>query len=84
MRADLVEDALRMAITLRGELSEQVVFHTDRGTQGGFNRSSTPRRSIGPWWPGSGCVPRWAERVCAGIVTRSAHQAWSRFDPCWD
>ena len=33
MRADLVEDALRMAITLRGEIPEQVVFHSDRGTQ---------------------------------------------------
>ena len=29
MRADLVEDALRMAITLRGELPGQVIFHTD-------------------------------------------------------
>ena len=37
MRTDLVEDALRMAIVLRGELPGQVVFHTDRGTQGGFN-----------------------------------------------
>jgi len=33
MRTDLVEDALKMAITLRGELPEHVVFHTDRGTQ---------------------------------------------------
>lgn len=33
MRADLVEDALKMAITLRGELPAHVVFHTDRGTQ---------------------------------------------------
>src|SRR4029079_19139659 len=33
MRSDLVEDALQMAITLRGELPDQVVFHTDRGTQ---------------------------------------------------
>jgi transposase InsO family protein len=33
MRTDLVEDALRMAITLRGELPAKVVFHTDRGTQ---------------------------------------------------
>jgi putative transposase len=33
MRADLVEDALRMAITLRGELPERVIFHSDRGTQ---------------------------------------------------
>jgi len=33
MRTDLVEDALQMAITLRGELPAKVVFHTDRGTQ---------------------------------------------------
>ena len=33
MRTDLVEDALQMAITLRGELPAQVVFHTDRGIQ---------------------------------------------------
>jgi putative transposase len=33
MRTDLVEQALQMAITLRGELPAQVVFHADRGTQ---------------------------------------------------
>jgi len=33
MRADLVQDALVMAITLRGDLPETVVFHSDRGTQ---------------------------------------------------
>ena len=33
MTADLVEDALRMARALREDLPEQVVFHTDRGTQ---------------------------------------------------
>jgi putative transposase len=33
MRTDLVEDALQMAIALRGELPAKVVFHTDRGTQ---------------------------------------------------
>jgi len=33
MRADLVEQALQMAITLRGELPVQVIFHADRGTQ---------------------------------------------------
>jgi putative transposase len=33
MRTDLVEQALQMAITLRGELPAKVVFHTDRGTQ---------------------------------------------------
>lgn len=38
MRTDLVEDALQMAITLRGQLPEKVVFHSDRGTQTRFNR----------------------------------------------
>ena len=33
MRADLVDQALQMAITLRGELPAEVVFHADRGTQ---------------------------------------------------
>jgi putative transposase len=33
MRADLVEQALQMAITLRGALPAKVVFHADRGTQ---------------------------------------------------
>ncbi len=33
MRADLVEDALQMAISLRGDRPTQVVFHTDKGTQ---------------------------------------------------
>lgn len=33
MRADLVEAALRMAVTLRGQLPKQVIFHADRGTQ---------------------------------------------------
>jgi transposase InsO family protein len=33
MRTDLVQDALQMAITLRGQLPQKVVFHTDRGTQ---------------------------------------------------
>jgi putative transposase len=33
MRADLVEQALQMAIILRGELPAKVVFHADRGTQ---------------------------------------------------
>ena len=33
MRTDLVENALKMAITLRGQLPDTVVFHTDRGNQ---------------------------------------------------
>ena len=33
LRTDLVEAALRMAVTLRGQLPAQVVFHADRGSQ---------------------------------------------------
>ena len=40
LRTDLVESALRQAVTLRGEMPAKVIFHADRGTQGGFNRSS--------------------------------------------
>jgi len=33
LRTDLVEAALRRAITLRGDLPRTVIFHADRGTQ---------------------------------------------------
>tara|TARA_B100000609_G_scaffold96405_1_gene76752 strand:+ start:702 stop:1589 length:888 start_codon:yes stop_codon:yes gene_type:complete len=33
MRTDLVESALSMAVTMRGALPDQVIFHADRGTQ---------------------------------------------------
>lgn len=33
MRTDLVQDALKMALTLRGDLPGRVIFHADRGTQ---------------------------------------------------
>jgi putative transposase len=33
MRTDLVQDALTMALALRGEVPAEVIFHTDRGTQ---------------------------------------------------
>ena len=33
LRADLVEDALRQAVALRGELPGKVIFHADRGCQ---------------------------------------------------
>ena len=36
LHTDLVESALAMAVTIRGELAEKVIFHADRGCQGGF------------------------------------------------
>ena len=47
MRADLVEDALTMAITLRSGLPEQVIFHTDRGTQYASDQISTFAKNNG-------------------------------------
>ncbi len=43
LHTDLVEAAVAMAVTMRGALAEQVVFHADRGCQGGFNRWSQHR-----------------------------------------
>ncbi|SNS00908.1 hypothetical protein SAMN06272737_1676, partial [Blastococcus mobilis] len=39
MRTALVTDALQMAIDA-GHVSDDAIFHSDRGTQGGFNWSS--------------------------------------------
>ena len=38
MRTDLIENALMMAMTLRGDRPAQVIFHSGRGTQGRFDR----------------------------------------------
>ena len=63
MRTDLVEDALKMAITLRGQLPDTVVFHTDRGTQGGFQRSSQHLDGGGVLgWDGSRVRRRYRQR----------------------
>ena len=51
MRTELVEDALKMAFARRAP-EEGVIFHSDRGCQGGFNRWSQH--------PDDGGVMRWA------------------------
>lgn len=40
MRTELVTDAIEMAVRTRGGGVGGVIFHSDRGSQGGFNRSS--------------------------------------------
>jgi putative transposase len=40
LRSDLALDALEMALWARGKNAEGLVHHSDRGCQGGFNRSS--------------------------------------------
>src|SRR5438552_1927753 len=42
MRTELIQDALTMAFTTRRPAGG-VIFHSDRGCQGGFNRSSQHR-----------------------------------------
>jgi transposase InsO family protein len=76
MRADLVEDALSMAIALRGELPEKVIFHTDRCCFHRLNSHNT-RRTRSPRSPSRTDSPaRWVTPGCAG-TTR-----WpSRFSP---
>jgi transposase InsO family protein len=47
-RAERVEDALSMAITLRSERPEKVIFHTDRGTQYASDQITTFANENGP------------------------------------
>jgi transposase InsO family protein len=47
LRADLVEDALRQAAALRGELPENVIFHADRGVQFTSAQLAEVSRAIG-------------------------------------
>ena len=73
MRADLVEDALTMATTLRGGFAGKVIFHTDRGTQyaseqltvfAKANRITRPMRRTGVCWDNA-----MAESFCATLKT---------------
>ena len=56
--AELACAAIKMAVAVRGgrqaiwrdEESERVIFHTDRGSTGGFQRSSQHLDDGGVWW----------------------------------
>lgn len=50
MRTDLVADALGMAVATRGGRVDGVVFHSDRGSQAGFNRLSQHLDDGGVRW----------------------------------
>jgi transposase len=64
-RTTLVLDALRMALWRRGPGADvRLVHHSDRGSQGGFNRSS--QRSI--------------ERSCDGQAEAEVGSGWSACD----
>ncbi|XTP35529.1 DDE-type integrase/transposase/recombinase [Mycobacterium sp. TJFP1] len=57
---DLVEAAVAMAVTMRGQLAEQVVWHADRGCQyTSAQLAGSPASMI--------CAARWAHR-CFGAT----------------
>lgn len=62
MRTSLVTDALQMA-RAGGHLPPGAVFHSDRGTQGGFNWSSQHLDDGGVWWRRDRSVRQGARRV---------------------
>jgi len=76
MRTELVEDALSMAFSTRRP-EKGVIFHSDRGCQGGFNRSSQHLNDGG--------VGRWASvgsrrrrgRCAASCARRGGRRAGS-------
>lgn len=68
MPSQLVCAALRMAIVTRQPKAGPLV-HSDRGSQGGFNRSSQHRQQGGVQWDGprAGRSSRPEERQCAHL-----------------
>jgi putative transposase len=69
MRTSLVTDALQMAIT-HGHVQPGAIFHSDRGAQGGFNRSSQRLDHGGARWDAVGSSCRSRRRVLGGSGRR--------------
>lgn len=61
LRADLVADALRQAVALRGHLPAKVIFHADRGCQ--YTSQQLADLAVS-----STCSARWAVPGCAGTT----------------
>jgi putative transposase len=69
MRTELVENALSMAFAQRRP-AEGAIFHSDRGCQGGFNRSSQHLDHGGSRWDAVGSSCRSRRRVPGGSGPR--------------
>ena len=88
MRTELVEDALKMAFVTRRP-DKGVIFHSDRGSQGGFNRSSQHLDDGGGRWRrgsrsggrrgrrGASSVPQ-GDRLSGGVTSASCFGSRSR------
>lgn len=70
MRTSLVVDALKMAIDA-GHVTSGAIFHSDRGSQGGFNWSSQHLDDGGVWWRVRGSRGRSVRRVRGGSGQRT-------------
>jgi transposase InsO family protein len=75
--ADLAYAALVMAVAVRGgkEAITGVVFHSDQGSEGGFNRSSQHLDDGGVWWRVRGSRGRSVQRVLGGSGQRTGRCA---------
>ena len=79
--AQLACDAIKMAVATRGgkqaiwrdDESQQVIFHTDRGSTGGFNWSSQHLDRGGVWWRVRGSRGRRFRWVRGGSGRRIGH-----------
>jgi len=69
MRTSLVTGALDMAIT-HGHVQPGAIFHSDKGAQGGFNRSSQHLDHGGVRWDAVGSNCRTRRRVHVGSGRR--------------
>lgn len=88
--ADLACAAIKMAVAARGgrpaiwrdEESERVIFHTDRGSTGGFQRSSQHLDDGGVWWRQDRVVRLRTSRVfgdgSGARIGRCAHRCGHR------
>jgi len=68
--AQLAYGALTMAVAVRGGQAPGVVFHTDQGSEGGFNRSSQHLDHGGVRWDAVGSNCRTRRRVHVGSGRR--------------
>ena len=70
MPTGLVAEALRRATELRGGDITGVIFHSDRGSQGGFNRSSQHLMMM-EVWSGSSTASRRPSEATEDAIARS-------------
>ena len=68
--AQLAYGALAMAVAVRGGQAPGVVFHTDQGSEGGFNRPSQHLDHGGSRWDAAGSSCRSRRRVRVGSGQR--------------